>query len=623
MANMYSSWVEFSDEPQLNSTHYMALYRFFCEHADLINNLIQFRYLSIDEQTLDNLKHDIPVLFEYECDIWWAAKLFSALANPPTLTRGQFTILDNIASQLLDPDGDKQLEGILRLYYDRHGFPDPPPRLSEQLFNYFIISADTLKWVIQKTRLACSLVSSYRKLRESTDQLNPTLTAVRVGDLPLSTAQSRGKSAYNIRRHTMEAAKQYFSYNIPYLRVDNNATSDFLASYMQGATFEVDIDMLQLCEWKNNNQLHLKFSDFTPISIFTWDDLGTLSQKIDDFFTTISTFNLSPAAIALQKIPQIKNEITTIRSKVVDLIGEDDTFVFESKDLQRVVLLSTDIEALTKTIMDLVTNGIPWSDIGIQKDELDSWRLGLMKLKKHIEEINSEKLKQVKASSELYTKTCKPRPIPKITDEESFANFYFVYKSEEKNYPTEELKISLLRTCISNKKDKTNTIHLTTSTAIMNYLSSSYGGFSTQIKMIIKSLSKLKKARNPAEHQENVSKVISTIMVLEEQKSLKTLKQEDISFLINQIFDTISQDYWNKYHAFIQEIMKENSLSQEEFQDKLDQNYFIDKEALHLKEYLENNLFITRKFNQFRQDHKPYQPQDQTRGQSSSFPPKI
>ena len=75
----------------------------------------------------------------------------------------------------------------------------------------------------------------------------------------------------------MEAAKQYFSYNIPYLRVDNNATSDFLASYMQGATFEVDIDMLQLCEWKNNNQLHLKFSDFTPISIFTWDDLGTLS----------------------------------------------------------------------------------------------------------------------------------------------------------------------------------------------------------------------------------------------------------------------------------------------------------------------------------------------------------
>ena len=90
MSSMYSARGDFSDKPQLNSTHYMALYRFFCEHAQLINNLIQFRYLSIDEQTLNNLKHDITVMFEFECDIWWGPKLFSLLANPTTLTRGHF-----------------------------------------------------------------------------------------------------------------------------------------------------------------------------------------------------------------------------------------------------------------------------------------------------------------------------------------------------------------------------------------------------------------------------------------------------------------------------------------------------------------------------------------------------
>ena len=63
--------------------------------------------------------------------------------------------------------------------------------------------------------------------------------------------------------------------------------------------------------------------------------------------------------------------------------------------------------------------------------------------------------------------------------------------------------------------------------------------------------------------------------------------------------------------------MKENSLSQEEFQNKLDQNSFIDKEALHLQKYLENNISITRKFNQSKLVHKPYQVQDQYRGQPS------
>ena len=93
----------------------------------------------------------------------------------------------------------------------------------------------------------------------------------------------------------------------------------------------------------------------------------------------------------------------------------------------------------------------------------------------------------------------------------------------------------------------------------------------------------MKKARNPSEHLQNVSKVISTIMVLEEQSAFKSLKQEDISFLINNTFDSFSQDYWLKYSSFIQDLMAEQKLSPQEFQDKLDQNSFISEEALHLK----------------------------------------
>ena len=65
-----------------------------------------------------------------------------------------------------------------------------------------------------------------------------------------------------------------------------------------------------------------------------------------------------------------------------------------------------------------------------------NWISGILasssKLKKHIEELLYEKKK--KASSELYAKTCKPRPVPKITDEESPVNFHFVYKSEENKH---------------------------------------------------------------------------------------------------------------------------------------------------------------------------------------------
>ena len=117
--------------------------------------------------------------------------------------------------------------------------------------------------------------------------------------------------------------------------------------------------------------------------------------------------------------------------------------------------------------------------MGIEKSELDFWRLGLLKLKKHIEEINTEKQRNVKASCELYSKICKPRPIPKIYDEETYAEFYFIFHQEEKNYPTEELKISLLRTCIANKHDRNNTAHLSSSSTIFSYLTTTYGGFAT------------------------------------------------------------------------------------------------------------------------------------------------
>ena len=567
---MYNSWGDFTGDQQLSAANYMVIFRFFCENAHLVNNLIQFRYLSISGQVLNTLKNQIPGLFEYQNDnIWWAAKLFSLLSNPPTLTRGQLTILNNIAQQSLDPDGT-QLAGILRLYYDRTSFPDPAPPLCEQMFNYFLISYDTFKWIIRKTKLACALVSSYKKLRETVDQLGPTLTAVRIGELNISAAQSRGKTAYNLRKQTFEAASKYFQSNIPYLRVDAPATSDFLASYLQGATYEADIEMVQLCEWKNNNQLHLKFSDFTPISIFTWDDVGNYSNRIDDYFTTLSTFNLSPAAIALQKLPQLQEEIRNLRIKIEPLVGTTEDFIFESKDLQQTILLIQDVENLTKNIMEAVRNGILWQDMEIEKNELDFWRLGLLKLKKHIEEINTEKQKNSKASSELYSKVCKPRTVPKIHDEESYAQFYFIFQQEVKNYQTEELKISLLRSCIVNRNDKNNTAHLSSSSTILSYLTTTYGGFSTQIKMIIKSLSKLKKARNPQEQLDNISKVISIIMVLKEQNSLQALKQENISSLINNTFETLSKDYWRQYSIFLQDLMKENNLSQEEFQNRLD-----------------------------------------------------
>ena len=68
--------------------------------------------------------------------------------------------------------------------------------------------------------------------------------------------------------------------------------------------------------------------------------------------------------------------------------------------------------------------------------------------------------------------------------------------------------------------------------------------------------------------------------------------------------------------------MAEKKFSKEEFQDKLDQNAFIEQEAFHLKKYLENNLFVSRKFHQYSNQFKPYQPNDQNfRGQSSSRRP--
>ena len=65
MANMYNSWGDFNGEPQLSAANYMVIYRFFCENAQLVNNLIQFRYLSISGQVLNTLKNQIPGLFEF------------------------------------------------------------------------------------------------------------------------------------------------------------------------------------------------------------------------------------------------------------------------------------------------------------------------------------------------------------------------------------------------------------------------------------------------------------------------------------------------------------------------------------------------------------------------------
>ena len=229
--------------------------------------------------------------------LWELFKKKSIIKSPPVLTQTQKNALDGYVRGI-DPENDNDLDSILKSYYSASSYPTPPPSLSEKIQNYARKSEEMIKWLIKKTIAATLLVGNYSKLRQQCDLLSPMITNLRLGDVDLVACQTVGKTAIALRATVQEQLKSWFSCQPPYHKSTPADNTQLMASYFQGATFEAELSLQSLNEWKRNGRLHLQLSAFVPLSTDSWDGLRICSGEIDDFFTTISSFNMSPSAVA-------------------------------------------------------------------------------------------------------------------------------------------------------------------------------------------------------------------------------------------------------------------------------------------------------------------------------------
>ena len=464
MAIMYDRWTPLVSLHGVSAGSYMIIFKFLCKHLTIGNNLLQFHWLGISDADLQDLKTAVPELWEFSIqDLSSAGKLFSLIKSPPVLTQLQKNACDALVREI-DPDNGGNLDMILRNYYSAASYPSPPPALCEQLQNYCKISEELFKFIIKKTIAGVQLLNNFVKLRQQCDLLAPCVTALRLGDKDLVECQKIGKKAINFRSAVKDQLSVWFEIQLPYIKATTAENTQLLSSYLQGASYDADLTLRNLNEWKRGNQLHLKFSSFVPISSDSWDDVGVCSNEVDSFFETISSFTMSPSAIAAQKLPNKKKEVANLREKIIPLIGEpDDDFKMDhNNDPEQIAVLITDAEHLFQELMKMAEHGIEFitSNMGVNRDEFSRWRVELLKLQKLVKMEQEVKKKDASSLKDLHAKNVKPRFLPKITSLETYSQFYFIWSNEAENYPSEVLKINAIRGCISDPVDKANTMAL-------------------------------------------------------------------------------------------------------------------------------------------------------------------
>ena len=162
--------------------------------------------------------------------------------------------------------------------------------------------------------------------------------------------QTAGGIALDMQKLCREQIVSYFSAVPPW--EDLPTLGDFLSTFVPGTTV-IDINIVQLRGYKNQRTLHKRISATQPVSINDWQEFGTASAVVNDFFQFLMSTPVDSETQALSKLPLKKEEVVLMGVRMNNLESED--------SVEHVSIILEDLALLNASISQMYENNIPWT----------------------------------------------------------------------------------------------------------------------------------------------------------------------------------------------------------------------------------------------------------------------
>ena len=138
-----------------------------------------------------------------------------------------------------------------------------PPNSSNYwlLAHWAKLSFDTVKFLLNKTKDACTLINSFKELRAAVDTLNPVLNKMSIGR---ATKQGAQEAAINAQDVCLASINAYFSHTLPFN--DDATVVNFLQQLIADASVINEGTIAQLRAAKIGRRLQRVIILYSPVS---------------------------------------------------------------------------------------------------------------------------------------------------------------------------------------------------------------------------------------------------------------------------------------------------------------------------------------------------------------------
>ena len=168
---------------------------------------------------------------------------------------------------------------------------------------------------------------------------------------------------------------------------------------------------------------------------------------------------------------------------------------------------------------------------------INEWRRFSIKLLQDLTEKKKRDDLESTTIVEAYRANVKLKKLPMIK-KATWAEWYTRWNSESRFIKDEWSRLKTIQGCLSEEEDISAGKQLTTTEALLSYLTRKWGTMDRLIPKLILELQNLQKPKDKCDskYQTNLSKIASTLVVVEQEKALGRLEYMVIEKIIPSAF---------------------------------------------------------------------------------------
>ena len=512
----------------------LALLRWFFQHSQVAGNWVKFDYLSKSDGELQAARTAVPDLGTLARDL------------------GSFrTILYHLSiEQRFSPEEIEQIDALILGWSDQamavlaSYSPGIPAGTSGYvlLTKWAVLGETTMVYLMKKNAHGCGIINTYLKFRSQVDKLQPLMHQMVIGRTNKISCQTAGGVALDIQEQCRVQIMSYFDTLPPW--DDGNTLPDFLSTLVPGTTV-VDANIAQLRAYKNQRTLHRRVIFDAPASPGSWQEFGTASIVVNDFFSFLMSTPVDNQSQVISRLPLKRDEVAAMGIRMLAIDTEN--------SVEHVSIILEDLNLLSTSINAMYESSIPWTPehFGCTRESLNQWKIEALTKKKKIEKDLKKMAEDEKSKSEIYIKNLKSRKLPEIK-QENWSRFLALWKTEQDNYQTEAQKLSIIRDRMVVPSDKSSTESMESLEAILTFLYNRYGSPNAIMLDTLDELETLGAPSDTKKLEENIVQVAAVLSICEKDAELSPFwSTARTGRVVNtSLSEAMRQKFWGDFEVF-------------------------------------------------------------------------